>query len=136
MITAPERRPPSVLKQEQTPRRDQPPPLPPRPHERGPLRLRPQPVKTSPQTPTGILADRWQQQVDGAARRLRFADQDQSPVTPRPAAATNTPGQEFHTPPEIPIKAEEEEDADTKPVGGARPKRIRKIKRDPDFEYY
>ena len=129
-----DRRPLSPREQEQTPRRQPPPPLPPRPHERGTWRLRswtPTPVE-SPRTPTAILADRWKQQVDGAARRLRFAE---LPLTPQP----ETPEQmEFHTPPDrTPETRKKNTDEEEKAKAtGTRPKRLRKPKRDPDFEYY
>ncbi len=128
------RRPLSPQEPEQTPKRQPPPPLPPRPHERGHWRVRswtPTPIE-SPRTPTAILADRWKRQVEGASRRLRFAE---TPGTPQP----ETPEQmEFHTPPERTPEArqEEKEEEEQARVTGTRPKRLRKPKRDPDFEYY
>ena len=140
-VTPDRDQPPSPPQEEQeqvTPR--PPPPLPPRPHERGAWRLRawtPTPIE-SPQTPTSLLADRWQQQVEGAARQLRFADSPKTPPRPLPAPP-GTPGfpdQEFHTPPERPGTEERHRTSDGARPTGTRPKRIRKPKRDPDFEYY
>ncbi len=142
---------------EVTPQRDETAPEPP---PRLPPRVKPEP-RDPAQTPQA--APRWSEHSSRVARRLRFGrasggqmEQDVDSTVPRGRQLLDAPNRERRmrheldqaaeagerlpdTPPFRTKEEDEETEDDKEGVGqsqGARPKRLRKPKREPDFYYY